>query len=245
MPDAAAGSPERAKTLDYLRTRAAALGPAEIPRASGRPPPARGLLADVPEAEARRAPGAGGWSIARVADRGADDDPLGRRAAPPPAGRRPPRRPSTTASSRGPPRGHRGPSCARAWAANAEFDALLGAAAAGAAGDADGADGPRGEPARGRARRLCCRLSWRSTRSFSASTCWTTAPRSGSCGRPSRADRVSRTGGGDATPSPPRGPRRSEHGRLVEAGADELHPDREAAGGEPDRHLEGEGGRSR
>ncbi len=133
MPDADARSPERAKMHEYLRTRAAALGPAEI-RARFRAAAAEfeGLLAGVPDAEARRAPRAGEWSIAQVADHLAQTmirsaDELRHLLA----GRRPPAPPVYDGLLSG----------AVAWvpwvelldgvrAANAEFDALLGAAAA-------------------------------------------------------------------------------------------------------------------
>jgi len=74
-------SPERARMLDYLRSRAAALGPAEI-RARFRAAAAEfeAVLAGVTETEARQRPLVGEWSIAQAVDhvaqttlRGADE----------------------------------------------------------------------------------------------------------------------------------------------------------------------------
>lgn len=60
---------ERARMLEHLRSRAAALGPAEI-RARFRAAAAEfdATLAGLIEAEARRASAPGEWSIAQVAD---------------------------------------------------------------------------------------------------------------------------------------------------------------------------------
>jgi DinB superfamily len=62
-------SPERTKMLEYLRTRAASLGPGEL-RARFRAAAAEfeATLDGLPEADARRASGEGAWSIAHVAD---------------------------------------------------------------------------------------------------------------------------------------------------------------------------------
>ena len=133
MSDGERTSPERAKLLDHLRTRAAALRPAEI-RARIRAAAAEfeATLAEVSEAEARRTPPAGGWSIAQVADHLAQTmirsaDELRHLLA----GRRPPAPPVYDGLVSG----------AAAWApwaelldgvrsADAEFDALLEAAVA-------------------------------------------------------------------------------------------------------------------
>lgn len=131
MSPEAPTSPERARMLDHLRTRAAALGPAGI-RARFRAAAAEfeAMLAEVPEAEARRPPRAGGWSIAQVADHLAQSmirsaDELRQLLA----GRRPPAPPVYDGLVSG----------AAGWApwaellggvrsADAEFDALLEAA---------------------------------------------------------------------------------------------------------------------
>jgi urea carboxylase-associated protein 1 len=126
-------SPERMRMLDYLRARAAALGPGEI-RARFHTAAAEleALLAEVDEGDARHAPADGGWSIARVADHLAQTtirsaEELRHLLA----GRRPPEPPVYDALGSGAP----------AWvpwtelragvrAANAEFETLLAAAAA-------------------------------------------------------------------------------------------------------------------
>ena len=133
MSQAETISPERTRMLEYLRARAAALGPGEI-RARLRTAAAEleGLLAEVGEAEARGAPADGGWSVARVADHVAQTmirsaDELRHLLA----GRRPPEPPVYDALTSGAPE----------WvtwaelrhgvgAANAEFEAVLAAAAA-------------------------------------------------------------------------------------------------------------------
>jgi urea carboxylase-associated protein 1 len=133
MSHAGTLSPEATKMLDYLRSRAAALGPEEI-RARFRTAAAEleTLLGEVDETEAARAPRDGGWSVVRVADHVAQTmirsvDELRHLLA----GRRPPDPPVYDALVSG----------AAAWvpwaevrdgvrAANAEFDALLVAAAA-------------------------------------------------------------------------------------------------------------------
>src|SRR5262245_35235857 len=64
-----ATSTERGRMLDYLRPRAAALGAAEIgARFRAAAAEFEAALAAVSEADARRSPGAGQWSIAHVAD---------------------------------------------------------------------------------------------------------------------------------------------------------------------------------
>jgi hypothetical protein len=62
-------SPERTRMLDYLTTRAAALGPAEL-RARFRTAATEleAAVAGLDEATARRPPGPGEWSIAQVVD---------------------------------------------------------------------------------------------------------------------------------------------------------------------------------
>ena len=69
MSHAESLSPEATKMLDYLRSRAAALGPDEI-RARFRAAAAEleALLGEVSEAEAARSPDDGAWSVIRVAD---------------------------------------------------------------------------------------------------------------------------------------------------------------------------------
>ena len=125
-------SAERDRMVDYLRTRAAALAPAEIRarfRAAGGEFDA--ALAGLTEAEARRMPGAGEWSVAQVADHLAQTmirsaDELRHLVA----GRRPPAPPVYDALTSG----------GGLWApweelldgvrsANAAFDDALGAAA--------------------------------------------------------------------------------------------------------------------
>ena len=134
--------PERARMVEYLESRAAALTPAQIRariRAAGAE--LESTLAGVTEAEARRHPAAGGWNIAEVVDhvaqttiRGADE--LRHLLS----GRRPP----------GPPVYDALVSGAAAWApweelqdglssANDAFDAVLATA---------GADGAAREEAR-------------------------------------------------------------------------------------------------
>ena len=88
-------SAERDRMVEYLRTRAAALGPAEIhARFRAAAGEFDAALAGLTEAEARRAPGTGEWSVAQVADhlaqtmiRSADELRhllAGRRPPPPP-----------------------------------------------------------------------------------------------------------------------------------------------------------------
>jgi DinB superfamily len=136
MPDArppsssvASGpSPEQARMLEYLRSRAAALGPSEV-RARIRAAAAEldAQLAVVDEAAARACPRGGNWSIAQVVDHVAQTqiraaDELRHLLA----GRRPPAPPVYDALTSG----------AAAWApwpelveglrsANAELDAVL------------------------------------------------------------------------------------------------------------------------
>ena len=130
-PGAEAPQPERARMLEYLRARGAALAPAEIHarfRAAVREFEA--ALDGVTEAEARRSVVAGEWTIAQVVDHLAQTtirsaDALRHHLA----GRRPPAPPVYEGLI----------SAAAAWAswdelleglrsANGELDALLGAA---------------------------------------------------------------------------------------------------------------------
>ena len=112
MADAAAG-PERARLVEYIRTRAAALDPPRL-RARVRSAAAEleATLAGLTEQEARTAGRAGEWTVAQVVDHVAQSTV---RAAEEVrhlrAGRRPPGPPSTRRSSRGQPIACRG----RTW----------------------------------------------------------------------------------------------------------------------------------